>query len=330
MNAHDTMLTYSVAIRTLGKSGELFREELLSIARQTVQPERVLVYIAQGYARPEFTVGREEYVPVKKGMAAQRILPYDEITSDAILMLDDDVRLQPDSAEKMLRAMEEYGADCVGADTFGNHRMSLAGKLYAAAAGLVFPHWSRQWAFKIHRNGSFSYNNRPVKDFYRSQSCAGPASMWRKDTYLQLHMDDELWLEELSFPYGEDAVQFYKLHKNGFRLGILYSAGCEHLDGKSSSGAFRRSRQWIYTRTMASFVIWWRTIYQPAPRRSFTRALTVCSFALKCLWLLMVMCALSVIKLSPQYAASYIRGLRDGRRFVRTARFRSLRSYLLQ
>ena len=54
------MLTYSVVIRTLGTSGKLFRKELLSIAAQTVQPDRVLVYIAEGYARPTFTVDREE------------------------------------------------------------------------------------------------------------------------------------------------------------------------------------------------------------------------------------------------------------------------------
>ena len=99
------MLTYSIAIRTLGASGEVFREELLSITRQTIQPEWVLIYIAEGYSRPEYTIGREEYVWVKKGMVAQRILPYDEITSDVVFLLDDDVRLAPDSAERMLKAM---------------------------------------------------------------------------------------------------------------------------------------------------------------------------------------------------------------------------------
>ena len=97
-------LTYSIAIRTLGTAGEKFRRELQSIAAQTVQPEKVVVYIAKGYPRPEFTVGREEYVWVAKGMHSQRALRYDEITSDCILMLDDDVLLAPDRAEKMLKA----------------------------------------------------------------------------------------------------------------------------------------------------------------------------------------------------------------------------------
>ena len=87
------IVTYSIAIRTLGKAGEKFRIELESIAAQTVQPEKVIVYIAEGYPRPEITVGKEEYVWVKKGMVAQRAIRYDEISSDCVLLLDDDVRL---------------------------------------------------------------------------------------------------------------------------------------------------------------------------------------------------------------------------------------------
>ena len=59
--------SYSIAIRTLGTTGEMFRKELESLYAQTVQPERVVSYIAEGYKRPGFTVGKEEYVRVPKG-----------------------------------------------------------------------------------------------------------------------------------------------------------------------------------------------------------------------------------------------------------------------
>ena len=38
-------MSYSVAIRTLGTS-PVFRQELESLHRQTVMPERILIYIA--------------------------------------------------------------------------------------------------------------------------------------------------------------------------------------------------------------------------------------------------------------------------------------------
>lgn len=143
------IMTYSIAIRTLGKNPEVLRKELQSIARQTVQPEKVMVYIAEGYERPAFTIGKEEYVWVKKGMVAQRALEYKEIDSNVILMLDDDVELADDSAERMLKAMEECEADCVAADTFKNQDMSIMQKIVAFVGNGVFPRCDDGWAFKL-------------------------------------------------------------------------------------------------------------------------------------------------------------------------------------
>lgn len=322
------MLTYSIAIRTLGTSGEMFREELLSIAAQSVQPERVVVYIADGYERPGFTVGREEYVWVTKGMVAQRIRPYDEIASDVIFMLDDDVRLAPDSAERMLRAMEEYGADCVGADTFKNHEMTFAAKIYAAA-NLVFPHAAgSRWAFRIRRNGLFSYNRKPSRDFYWSQSCSGNAVMWRRSVYGLLHLEDEMWLDELPFAYGDDMVETYKVYRNGFKLGVVYDSGCEHLDCGTSSREFRRGAQWMHTRAMASLVAWWRTIYRPAGAASAAGCLAALSFGARCAWMFAAVCAVAAVKAEARLIGSYLRGLRDGWRFVHAEKFKSLRNYI--
>ncbi len=316
------VLSYSVAIRTLGTAGEVFRKELESIAAQTVQPEKIVVYIAEGYPRPDFTVGREEFVWVRKGMVAQRALPYDEISSDCILMLDDDVELAPDSAEKLLKALEDNDADCVGADVFQNHRMPLKTKVYAAVTNLVFPHWSGEWAFRVHRNGSFSYNNRPLRSFYWSQSCGGPAQLWRKDAWTQLRMDDERWLDCLGFPYGEDLVETYKLVSNGGRLGVLYDAGITNLDAQSSSGAFRKSAEHIYVRTKASFMIWWRSIYRNGKDTAWSRFLAAAAFGFKTIWLIPAMCVSGKI-------GSYFRGLRDGWKAVHTAEFQALPPYIL-
>lgn len=65
-------MSYSVAIRTLGTSAEKLVQELESINSQTVQPDKVVIYIAEGYKRPDFQIGKEEYVWVKKGMVADR------------------------------------------------------------------------------------------------------------------------------------------------------------------------------------------------------------------------------------------------------------------
>lgn len=315
-------MTYSIAIRTLGTAGEKFLHELESICLQAVKPERVFVYIAEGYSRPDFTVGNEEYVWVRKGMMAQRILPYDEIESSCILMLDDDVLLSPDSAERMLKALSENEADCVGADVFRNHKMGFGKKVFAAITNMVFPHWSQKWAFKIHRNGSFSYNNCPSKSFYWSQSCGGPAMMWRKEAYERIHLEDEKWLDSLGFAYGDDALETYKLYRNGGRLGVLYDAGIQNLDAGTSSTAFRKSPERIYIRAKASFMIWWRSIYRNGKDTAWSRFLAAAAFGVKTIWLIPAVFVAGKI-------GSYFRGLRDGWKVVHTAEFQALPPYIL-
>ncbi len=323
------MLTYSIAIRTLGLGGDIFRRELESLHRQTVQPERIVVYIAEGYERPEFTVGREEYVWVKKGMVAQRVLPYDDISSDCILMLDDDVELSPYSAERLLTEMEQTGADCMGADIFKNHEMPLLSKMMAAVTNLVFPHYSQRWAFRIRRCGSFSYINRPVKACYSSQSCGGPVMLWRKESFLRMHFEDELWLEWLNFCYGEDLVESYKVHRNCGRLYVSFDAGITNLDASTSSGDYRRSADRMRLRTKAMFIIWWRTEYNLNGVSAWQKMLNAVCFAMKMMWMALVMVGAAIVKLSPAYVSQFVSGLKDGWRFVHSAEFRAIPNYIL-
>lgn len=319
------MLTYSVAIRTLGTAGEKYLDELRSITRQTIQPEKVVVYIAQGYERPKEQIGNEKYVWVSKGMMAQRALPYKEITSDCILLLDDDVLLAPDSAERLLSALEEHKADCVGADTFKNQNMSFSRKLYAAATNLVFPRIDDGWAFRIHRNGSFSYNNHPQQKFYFSESCAGPCSLWRKDAFLNTHLEDELWSEREGFWYGEDVLLFYKLYLNGGRLGILYNSGVTHMDGQTASGSHHENWQKYYIRSKASAIIWHRTIWSVHPS-----AWTAVAYTFKQLWLLIVNCIAGITLLKPQIIVLFVKGLRDASRFCRSNTYLSLPPFVIK
>ena len=71
-----------------------------SLISQTLPPSDIYVYIADGYPIPKETVGVEKYVYVKKGMVAQRALQYDEVDTEYMLFLDDDVFLPSDSVSR--------------------------------------------------------------------------------------------------------------------------------------------------------------------------------------------------------------------------------------
>ena len=325
-------MNYSVAIRTLGTNPDILRQELKSIFCQTILPEKVIVYIAQGYQRPDFTVGNEQYVWVKKGMVAQRALQYREIDSELLFLLDDDVEFAPDSAEKLIKALQENNADCVGVDTFRNHQMSVVSKIYAGVTNFVFPHLSERWAFKMHKNGSFSYHNNPVKDFYWSQSCAGPCSLWRKESLNKLHWDDELWLDNLGFAYGDDTVEFYKLYVNGGRLGIHFSSGVKNIDAKTASGIFQRDVKKFYVRSYASLLIWYRTIYMVLKqKREYVSAFIAWMFfAIKTIWLLLVNVMAGIVQLDARIPYYYIKGIMDGVTYAHSQDFRNIPSYLIK
>ena len=323
------MMKYSIAIRTLGTSGEKFVRELESIKRQTIQPEKVVIYIAEGYKRPEYTIGKEEYVWVKKGMMNQRVLPYDEIDTPLIMLLDDDVELADNSAQKLIEALEKHSFDCIAADTFQNHKMSFKGKVYAAITNLVFPHYSNNWAFKIHSNGSFSYNNKITKDVYLSQSAAGPASLWKRDVFLELNFDQELWLERFGFPYGEDALTYNKIFKNGYRLGVHYNCGIKNLDGKSSSGAFQKNPKKFYTRSMASLMIWHRTCFNLKGLPFYKKAWAAFGFTFKTIWLFLIHIVASLYLRSPKVLWYYSKGIYDGLKMIHSDEYLQIPNYIL-
>lgn len=320
------MLTYSIAIRTLGTGGQNYRRELESIVRQTVQPERVVVYIAQGYDVPPFRVGREEYVSVPKGMMSQRALPYDEIASDCILTLDDDVELASDAAERLLTAMDELQADCISPDTFGNYLMSPRQKIREALVGLVFPSRHQHMAFRIRRCGAVSYMSHPTPgSCHLSDRADGPALLWRRHWLTGVRLADECWVERDGFAYGDDTVLTHKVPVNGGRLFVYYDPRLAlHLDSGNSSAAFRRGSRRMYIRTKNSFLIWWRCIYEPAPS-----VRTAAAFAGRTLWNLGVAAAAAVATLRPSMLSQFFTGLRDGIRFVRSAEYRAIPKYSL-
>lgn len=325
MEKSTSLIQYSVAIRTLAKNVEVLKCELESIALQTKQPEKVVVYIAEGYERPQFQIGREEYVWVKKGMVAQRALEYHEIDSDVILMLDDDVELAPDSAKQLLKVMEEKEADCVAADTFKNQKMTWKEKMMAFVSNGVYERNNDGWAFKQCRNGSFSFNRNPQTEFCWTETFAGPCWIVKKDVLKAVHLEDELWLDRMGFAFGDDAVESYKIHLNGYKCGVLYDSGVKNLDAKTSSGLYRKNNKKFYTRSFGIFATWWRMIYTSRDKRWLSALL----FGMKAGWQLNLHVLLGIVKMNMKIPYNYIKGLRDGWTFAHSDEYKAIPPYVI-
>lgn len=325
-----TIVTYSVAIRTLGLSPDSLRKVLQGVFSQTVMPEKVIIYIARGYAAPSWRVGYERYVYTDKGMMSQRALPYTELSSDYILMLDDDLVPAPDAAERLLTTAETEHTDLLGADVFQNHRLPAATRLLAAMTSLVTPHYGHDKAFRLRRDGAFSYIGRPQPQFYISDTCGGPLMLWRRESFLRLHAEEEKWIDTLGYAYGEDALLSYKAAANGMKTGIEFRAEVTNLDSRTSSDSYRNDSRRLYIRAKAMFITWWRMCYKPHGNHRRGASGALLGGVLKYLWLTPVMLAFSAVTFSTTPIRAYLRGLRDGYRYVRSDIYLSIPPYIFR
>lgn len=312
------MLNYSVAIRTLGKSGVAYETLIHCLKSQTIAPQKIVVYLAEGYVAPA-KVADEVIVFCKKGMAHQRALPYDEIETEYILLCDDDVYFAEDSVEKMFAALFAENADCVSANVFPNQDMRFRQKVLKGIFYGELPSFSKRFAFRIRKNSNYSYCNNP-RDVMESQSCAGPCMLIRKSVNNSLDYQDELWLDQFPYTSGQDQIFAYKLYRYGYKLCIHYSAGVIHLDCKT--GHVKDEVLADFNKRKIKYLEWYRSIYEPAGK--LQKILVSISYYVYWTWLF----GLSLINILPgrrRYKISNsIKALSEARKHVKSPEFAAI------
>lgn len=252
---------YTAVIRTLGTAGEKYQQLLDSLRAQTIAPQAIIVYIAEGYPLPKETIGTEHYVYVKKGMVAQRALPYDEVQTEWMLFLDDDVYLPPKAVETLYIQLRERGADVISPDVFPNANRPLLGELMMTLSGRMRARRGDDiWGYKVMRTAGYSYNANPTQSTYWSQTNAGPCFMCKKQTFLDIHFEEELWLDRLTYAQGDDQVMFYKMHLHGQKQLTSYNSGIVHLDAGGNRSP-EKERMLIYSDFRFKTIFWYRFIF---------------------------------------------------------------------
>ena len=315
-------MRYSVVIRTLGKSGEMFAKTLESIYTQNIQPEKVVVYIAEGYSLPAERTVKEKYIFVRKGMVSQRALSYEEIKSEYILFLDDDVYLPTNGVEKLYENLVSQSADVIAPDVFPNYsrdkitkiKMALIGKSVARKDDGV-------WAYKALRNGGYSYNEYPHAPVLLSQLNAGPCFFCRKEVFLSIHFEEEMWLDKTPYALPDDQVMFYKFFKLGYKVLTAFDTGIIHLDAGSTIKATSCKIQSVsYSESRNKLIYWHRFIYVPDKNNIIMLLLDVICF----LSANIVRMFLMLVKLRIGELKSWIKGVSDGISYIKSNEYKQL------
>lgn len=322
---------YCVAIRTVGKAGEKYIQELQSLHRQTVKPKNIFVHLAEGFERPKEQVGMEEYIITPKGLVHQRAASLEGVDTEYILILDDDVFFLDDAVERLHDAMIEKGADCISPDTFPNQDLSFAQRMIAYWANGVTRRKPDIQAIVIEPNGAFSFNPKPERGkAYPTQSAAGPALFIKTDVFRAIQYQDEYWVDQ--FPAGtfyEDQLMFHKIHKNGYKVLLQYDAGVIHLDAGTNNVKQKTYEKLMY-RAMAQYVIWYRSCYDANDVDEKGRGQALRAYQWRYFRGFVTRCVFSLLKWSPRFLTAYVEGNRKGKKFVRSDEYKSVPNFIVR
>ena len=321
---------YSVAIRTLGTAGDMYRKELESLHNQTVKPRHIFVFLAEGYKRPDFQVGMEEYVPVHKGLVHQRAASLQGVDTEYLLILDDDIYFPDDAVEKLYDAMTAQGADCIAPETFDNVGMSHFKKLGYYMANGVYARKDDNWAIKIQRNGTFSFNGNPKdKGVYLTQSFPGTACLCKTEAFRAIHYEHELWIDQ--FPagtFGEDQIMSYKLHKNGYKVLMAHGTGILHLDA-GTNNVHNKTYRKIKYRALSYYMTWYRTCYDLDGNSGREKALCALAFSWRFALGSFTRVLFSIAKFHPKHLVAFVHGTLKGMAFAHGNEYKSLNNFVL-
>lgn len=307
---------YSVAIRTLGKSGIAYEALIRSLRCQTILPKKIVVYLAEGYNPPK-RIADEVIVYCKKGMAHQRALSYEEIDTEYVLLCDDDVYFAEDSVEKLFLALEQENADCISANVFPNHDMRFRMKLLKALFYGELPSFRKRWAFRIRKSSNYSYCNSP-RNVMEAQSCAGPCMLVKKSVNNSLQYEDELWMDQFPYTSGQDQIFAYKLYRYGYKLCIHYAAGVVHLDAKT--GHIKNEELADFNKRKIRYIEWYRSVYEPS-NSPMQRGLALTSFYAYWFWLFCLSLLSFVIRRNKFKVKNSINALSEGRSYVKSSEY---------
>ena len=323
------MISFSIAIRTLGRAGAKYQKLLDSIAHSEIQPEKVVVVLPEGYSKPKEQLGYEEFVYCPKSMVGQRLEALKYIDSEYTLFLDDDISFSPDFISKLAQPLIQKKYDCSTGPLFSFFPASRAGALAGTVtASVAVSLFHRDMYVKILRSGGWSYHTFDTEEerYYPTESFAWTCFLIRTQTMRNLNMEDDIqWLEKNEYAYGDDRVMAYKLVKRGHRACIVSNALYDHNDAKTSTSSAEISNiKPYYCRGFFQIVFWHRFIQKTEQ----SKMLKFVNFLCIAYWTISTFCyqllkAVLTRGYWPLFHA-FMQGIKDGIRYVRSEEYKRL------
>ena len=314
------MLNYSVVIRTLGKTGEKYQTLLNSVAKQNVKPVEVLVVIPDGYELPPEQLGYERFVRGEKGMLRQRIIGAKEAQGEYILFLDDDLEFEEDFVERLYEPIRNGIADASFPPLFSFLPPKKGfRKIIPQLSRSAVPLRDKTYYTKILKSGGWAYyhfeGEKNVPTYLFAQTAPGTCGFWKREDFLNIHLEEDLWVEDVPYPLGEDQISYYKLYLSGKRLVCVSDLRYVHLDGGGTSPD--RKVKAAYANLRNKYIFWYKYIYcQQKNGWGKFCAKAACDYGMFiALWISRIQALLQ--KDNRAVHKMYKKGLKDGKAYVK-------------
>lgn len=318
---------YSVAIRTLGTAGEKYEKLLNSIRCQTIQPEKIVVVLPEGFTPPAAILGTEQFVFSDKGMVPQRLKALEYIDSDYVLFCDDDVELIPQFMERLADALLNHGYSVAAGPLLSFFPPKGIVSLLGSAVGeaCVMVRGRKTDYVHILGTGGFSYNyniDLEHHKIYNTESLAGTCFCANTAAMKDAHMNDELWLEKHGFAAWEDRVMLSKLIVNGARACVVSDAEYAHNDGKTSVKKLRLEP--VFARGFNHYVYWHRFLLCTAKSGGRRLWLRICAGYYHIMFNLYFLVRVLAKQSHKEERKAWNDGWKAGKEFVRTREYRKI------
>ena len=219
----------------------------------------------------------------------------------------------------MFQLLSEYNADVISPDIFPNSKRSLKSEVLMTISGRMRGRINDKiWGYKVMSNAGYSYNKNPEQDAYFSQTNAGACFLCHKSDFLKINLEEELWLDNMPYPLGEDQVMYYKMYCKGLKQITWYTHKIVHLDAGNNTSKEKVCMR-LYGDVYFKIVFWHRFIFLSTS--SWLKKLW--SFLCILYYLLFTM-MMSVLRFDKKVLKSKWKAMMDSLSFINSSEYNSL------
>ena len=162
----------------------------------------------------------------------------------------------------------------------------------------------------------------PKQEFLPTESAAFACLLIKKSVLNAIHYVDERWMEDFSFPLGDDLLFYNKLSVMGFKVLVYYKSGAKHLDAGVGSNSYLHDR--IINNAALSVIIPHRIRYNLSHNSILKKSIIIISCALKYMEQCMFLTIRYLVKNRSLVTFSYLRGLLKGWQYIHSEKYKQI------